>query len=143
VDADQASLAICGRPGSVGGFARHQLWWSLLVIQGRHYQLALDSDFDASIWARPHESIGFVPEFADPRVHVVESAFDRPDSPRVSRRTREAIRGVDRVIIYGCSNIFICPFLSSHGDVLRGEGFQESEIFDFGTEIVLIWQRSP
>src|SRR5215211_55067 len=114
---------------------------ALLVIQGGHYQFALESDFDASIRARPQESIGFVPEFADPRVHVVEFAFDRPDSPRVSGRTRAAIRGVDRVIVYSGSNIFNFKFLFRLEHMLRGEGFRNRAVFNFVAENVWIWER--
>jgi len=42
-DADQASLAICGRPGSVGGFPRQQLWWKFIDVD--------DGTVDASLRA--------------------------------------------------------------------------------------------
>jgi hypothetical protein len=114
---------------------------SLLVVQGGHYQFALESDFDASVRARPHESIGFVPEFADPRVHVVELPFDRPVPTRVSRRIREAISGLDRIIVYQGSFIFGFQFLTQV-PVLLDEGFRKGATFEFGAERVSIWQRS-
>jgi hypothetical protein len=115
---------------------------ALLVIRGGHYQLALESDFNASIRARPQESIGFVPEFADQRVHVIDFAFDRPVSPHVSRRTREAVENVDRVIVYSGSQIFSWGFLITQDPVLRSEGFWKRATVDFGGETVWIWQRS-
>jgi hypothetical protein len=115
---------------------------ALLVIQGGHYQLALESDFDASVLARPQESIGFVPEFADPRVHVVSGfTIERPVSPRVLRRTREAIRGVDRVIVYSGSHIVSIQFASAQNQVLRSEGFRRQAAVNLGFELVSIWQR--
>jgi hypothetical protein len=116
---------------------------ALLVIQGGQFQLALESDFDASVRARPHESIGFVPEFADPRVHVLrEFGLDRPVSPRALRRTRDAIRDVDRVIVYSGSHVVTFQFLFAQDQVLRSEGFRKQAAFTFGFESVVIWERS-
>jgi hypothetical protein len=114
---------------------------ALLVIQGGHYQFALESDFDASIRPRPAESIGFVPVFADPRVHVVEFPFDRPVPVRVPRRIREAISGVDGVIVYSGSGIFGLQFFTQV-PVLLDEGFRRQATFRFGAEYVSIWKRS-
>jgi hypothetical protein len=111
---------------------------SLLVIQGGHYQLALESGFDASIQARPQESIGFVPQFADPRVHIVDFDSDR----NMSRHTREAVQGVDRVLVYSGSHIFTFKFAATQDPVLRSEGFRMRATFNFGAEKVWIWQRS-
>jgi hypothetical protein len=116
---------------------------ALLVMQGGHYQLAVESDLKVSLVARPKESIGFVPQFADPRVHVVEFAFDRPISASVLQRTREAIRGTDRVIVYSGSHIFTVQFLIAQEAVLRNEGFRKQKTINFGGEQVWIWQRSP
>jgi len=116
---------------------------ALLVMQGGHYQLALESDLKVSLLARPKESIGFVPQFNDPRVHVAEFAFDRPISPSVLRRTREAIRGVDRVIVYSGSHIFTVQFLIAQEAVLRNKGFRKQETVNFGGEQVWIWRRLP
>jgi hypothetical protein len=116
---------------------------ALLVVQGGHYQLALESDFDASIQERPHESIGFVPTFADPRVHVVEFEFHRPVSPHVSRHTREAIAGADRVFVYSGSHVFTTEFVATQEPVLRSQGFRKRATIAFGAEIVWIWEKSP
>jgi hypothetical protein len=115
---------------------------ALLVIQGGHYQFALESDFDASIQRRPHESVGFVPAFADPRVHVVEFEFDRPVSPRVSRHTRDVIADVDRVVVYSGSHVFTTEFVATQEPVLRSERFRKRATFAFGAEIVWIWEKS-
>jgi hypothetical protein len=116
---------------------------ALLVMQGGHYQLALESDLKVSLLARPKESIGFVPQFTDPRVHVAEFAFDRPLVASVLRRTREVIRGVDRVIVYSGSHIATVQFLIAQEAVLRNEGFRKQATVNFGGEQVWIWQRSP
>jgi hypothetical protein len=128
---------------------------ALLVLQGGHYQLALESEFGASIRARPRESIGFVPDFADPRVHVLrEFGLDRPVSPRVLRRTRDAIRGVDRVIVYSGSIVVTFQFSLAQNQVLRSEGFRKKAAFTFSegfrkkaafpfsSESAVIWERS-
>jgi hypothetical protein len=115
---------------------------AVLVMQGGHYQFALESDFDASILARPQESIGFVPVFSDPRVHVVEFPFDRAVPARVSQRTRNAVSEVDRVIVYSGSHIYSFQFVLTQDHVLRSEGFRKRATFDFGAEKVWIWEKS-
>jgi hypothetical protein len=115
---------------------------ALLVLNGGHYQLALESDLDVSLRARPKESVGFVPEFADPQVHVVEFAFDRPISPSDLQRTRKTIRGVDRVIVYSGSAIFTVQYLFAQEAVLRNAGFRKQATVNFGGEQVWIWRRS-
>jgi hypothetical protein len=115
---------------------------ALLVMQGGHYQLALESNLDVSLQARPKESIGFVPEFADPRVHVAKFAFGHPISASMLERTREAINGVHRVIVYSGSHIFTVQFLFAQEAVLRNQGFRKQRTVDFGGEQVWIWERS-
>jgi hypothetical protein len=75
----------------------------------------LESNLGVSLRARPKESIGFVPEFANPRVHLAEFVFGRPISVSMIKRTREAIHGVDRVIVYSGSHIFTVRFLFAQG----------------------------
>ena len=112
---------------------------AVLVIKGGHYQFALESKFGAVLRPRPQEMVGFVPEFTDPRVHLVDFGFDN----HVSQHTRDAIRDVDRVFVYSGTGIYLLQFNLGQKPVLRSEGFRERKVLSFGSEKVWIWQRRP
>jgi hypothetical protein len=72
---------------------------AVLIGQRGPYTFAVESDLPSGVEATPQYSIGFVPEFPDPRVHLTGLTIDR-------RAVAADVKGAERVFVYNPEHAF-------------------------------------
>jgi hypothetical protein len=114
---------------------------AVFVLPGSMYAFALESDLDSTMRETPEDGIGFIPEFDDPRVTVLDDHFG------VDERSRPLpdLATTDRVFVFSAWPGPVSPAeLPRHllDAVLPQRGFEPVGVRKFDDSTVWIWERA-
>lgn len=107
----------------------------LLIPFHANWSFAAESDFEATVKRTPESSIGFEPDFSDPRLHYVGLEVD---APQVS----SAVKDSERVFVYYSQHPFNETEAESRATLASslGElGFASERTAAFGDATVEVW----
>jgi hypothetical protein len=109
----------------------------LLIPFRSNWSFAAESDFEATVKRTPESSVGFVPDFLDPRVHYVGLEVGVP-------QVSGAVEDSERVFVYYAQHPFNESEVESKGALAAslGElGFAPQRADAFGSATVEVWRR--
>jgi hypothetical protein len=108
----------------------------VLITHWSVFPYAVESKFGVSMLGRPEGLSGFIPKFADPRIHAVGYFTDSVVTPE---QVRSWVDGADRVFVHTA-----IPRLGTGGvnkDTLLADGFKKAQVMSFDPAQVVIWTR--
>jgi hypothetical protein len=110
----------------------------VLITHTSVFPYAAESKFGVSMLGRPEGLSGFIPKFADPRLHTVGSFSDSVGTPE---QVRSWVDGADRVFVHTALPGLGARQLKAIEDTLLADGFQKAQVMSFGPVQVVTWKR--
>ena len=112
---------------------------AVLIPAQSNWSFAAESDFDVSAQATPDSTIGFQPEYSDPRLHYLGGLTS-------GAPVDDATKGANRVFVYYAEHPFSEQEEAAREDLsasVSAEGLTLERAVAFDDARVEIWSRGP